>query len=50
LHGFTIKLKLDDELHPLASTPFTLYVVVTFGEAITLDPLVDESPVDGDHE
>ena len=31
----------------MASVPVTVYVVVAEGEAVTLDPVVDDKPVEG---
>jgi hypothetical protein len=38
------------EVHPLASTPVTVYVVVTVGVAVTVAPELDERVEEGDHE
>ena len=37
-------------IQPLASVPVTVYVVVTTGDALTVDPVELLNPVDGDHE
>ncbi len=36
-------------VQPLASVPVTVYVVVEDGFAETVDPVVPDKPVDGDH-
>jgi hypothetical protein len=36
-------------MHPLLPVPVTVYVVVAVGEAVTVAPTPDESPVDGLH-
>ena len=42
----TVAVLLQDKV----LVPVTVYVVVTVGEAETLEPVVAERPVDGDHE
>jgi hypothetical protein len=46
--GFTVMATVLDKGHP-ASVPFTVYIVVTVGFAVTAAPLVPDNPVGGDH-
>ena len=43
----TVMVDVAVFVHPLASVPVTVYVLVLVGVAITLDPLTAESSVDG---
>ena len=47
--GFIVTVTCAVEVHPLAS-PVTVYVVVEDGFAVTLEPVVALSAVDGLHE
>jgi hypothetical protein len=48
--GFTVIRAEDELVHPVASVPVTIYVVVVAGVAITVAPVVAVSPAAGDHE
>ena len=45
--GFTSTVISEEFVHPFASVPVTVYVVVRNGFAITVEPLAEDNPVDG---
>ena len=47
--GFTVTVVCADAEHPFASVPVTIYVVVVIGFAVTGEPVVELSAVDGVH-
>ena len=47
--GLMVTVTLLVLLHPLTSVPVTVYIVVEEGLAVTVAPVVDESPEAGDH-
>ena len=47
--GTTDIVTVVESMHPLASVPVTVYVVVTLGEAIVLIQVVQPKPVEGFH-
>src|SRR5947207_10400439 len=47
--GFTFTVTCVDAVHPLTSVPVTVYVVVEVGLAVTGEPVVELSAVDGVH-
>jgi hypothetical protein len=48
--GFTVIRTEAVLVHPVASVPVTIYVVVVSGLAVTVAPVVADKPVAGDHE
>ena len=46
--GLTVTVTVDEEVHPFAFVPVTVYVVVEAGVAVTLLPVVELNPVEGD--
>jgi len=47
--GFTVTVTVVEPMQPEAVVPFTVYVVVAAGFAVTLVPVVALNPVAGDH-
>lgn len=45
--AFTVTVTVAVFVHPFASVPVIVYVVVVVGFAVTLAPVVDDKPVDG---
>ena len=48
--GITVTVTLAVFVHPFPPVPVTVYVVVDAGLAITVAPVVDDSPEAGPHE
>ncbi len=47
--AFTLTFRVAWSVHPFASVPVIVYTVVTVGLAVTLVPVVADSPVAGAH-
>ena len=47
--GFTVTVTVVVPVQPLAAVPVIVYVVVEVGFADTLEPVVEDKPVAGDH-
>ena len=47
--GLTVTVRVCVFTHELLLVPVTVYVVVTVGEAVTVVPVVADSPVEGFH-
>jgi hypothetical protein len=48
-NGLTVMVTTPVSVHPLASVPVTIYVVVAAGSAVGLEQFVHDSPVAGVH-
>ena len=48
--GITVTVTSAVFVHPFAAVPVTVYVVVDAGLAVTVAPVVDDSPAAGLHE
>ena len=47
-NGFTVTDLVAVPLHPFV-VPVTVYVTLEYGDAVTVEAVVELSPVDGDH-
>jgi hypothetical protein len=47
--AFTVTAAVAELAHPLAPVPVTVYIVFVVVEEVTVEPVVVESPVAGDH-
>jgi hypothetical protein len=47
--AFTVTAAVAVLVHPFAPVPVTVYIVFVVVEEVTVEPVVAESPVAGDH-